>query len=373
MSGKLYFNDKENRELTERIYELINNAQKCIKTGNFFFKDPKIKNALLNAASRGVAIFVLSNLQGNEERGNIEIRGKNKRHNGRVVKTEDDIRKFENDPHISNLHELYRNGIHVRLCESLHAKFLICDSKEGLIMSANYTIDSLYGNPENGLEIYHNELCDLELIFDTLYMHPDIILSNERDEYRYLESKSPIVPNNLKNIGKTSRLLFTAASDNETENNLKKCSFKTIYEKLVQIIEEAQESLIIVSYSYKEVDKLEELKNALNNAIKRGVKVTLYYGSKWKEQNNKEESNNYYKKSLRSLLGMDFYDLISVREFQNNHAKCMISEHEGALFTANIDGDKGLLKGFELGCVLTEAQRVQSLQRINEIFESQKI
>src|SRR5690606_20468847 len=117
----LYFNDKENLELTNRIFELINNARESIKTGNFFFKDRRINDALLKAASRGVAIFVLSNLTGNENRGYARS-----------------STKIETDPHIPNLHELHRNGVHVHLCDELHAKFLICDSKEGLIMSVNY-------------------------------------------------------------------------------------------------------------------------------------------------------------------------------------------------------------------------------------------
>lgn len=66
---KLYYNSQKDSELTNRIFELIGNAKSYIKTGNFFFQDPKLNEALIMAAERGVAIFVISNLRGDEERG----------------------------------------------------------------------------------------------------------------------------------------------------------------------------------------------------------------------------------------------------------------------------------------------------------------
>ena len=126
----LYYSTKERQVLTEKIISLIQGAKKYLKTGNFFFRDETIQKELLNAAGRGVAVFVLSNLTGNENRGAMIT----------------DIRA-ETDPHITNLHSLEKEGVHVHLCRDLHAKFLIADGNNGLIMSANYTPDSLHGNP----------------------------------------------------------------------------------------------------------------------------------------------------------------------------------------------------------------------------------
>lgn len=347
MAEGLYFNDKDSLELTDRIFELINNAQKSIKTGNFFFKDRRIIDALLEAAFRGVAIFVLSNLTGSENRGYVRT-----------------STKVETDPHIPNLHELHRHGAHIHLCDDLHAKFLICDSKEGLIMSANYTPDSLYGNPENGVDVCGEELKDLELIFDTLYMHPDTILSEDGKSYRYLKKRSPVSLKAFENIGKKSRLLLTAASTGNS--NLKDCFYKLIYAKLVQLTDSAKETLVLVSWSYNQVKLLPEFKKALNMAIKRGVKITLFYGTKGSE---KQKERTYTQ--LVELLGSENVKKMTV-PFADNHAKCIITEREGALFTANIDGNKGLLTGFELGCILTEEQRLQSIRKINQILENGK-
>lgn len=38
MEAKFYLNDKEDYELTDKIYQLIENSKSYIKTGNFFSK-----------------------------------------------------------------------------------------------------------------------------------------------------------------------------------------------------------------------------------------------------------------------------------------------------------------------------------------------
>lgn len=237
---KLYYNSQKDSELTNRIFELIGNAKSYIKTGNFFFQDPKLNEALIMAAERGVAIFVISNLRGDEERGKKYMKG-------------DKEVSSETDPHIPHLHELHRKGIHVHLSNDLHAKFLIADGEEGLIMSANYTPNSLYGNPENGVDIIDKELDDLEYLFDVLFMNQDIVLSEDGDKYRYLLTSKPIDSNLFKDIGKKSKLIFTAKS---SKNNLQNCSYTSIYTTIAEVINSAKEYLIMVSWSYKRINDL---------------------------------------------------------------------------------------------------------------------
>lgn len=344
MVEKLYFNDAKSSELTERIFQLIRGATKYIKTGNFFFKDKGIQKELLEAAHRGVAIFVLSNLTGSEEKFVRDT-------------------KAEADPHIPHLHELERNGVHVRLCDELHAKFLISDGKEGLIMSANYTPDSLYGNPENGVDVIGKELEDLELIFDTMYLNPDTELSGDGESYVYKKRNKIIDPVKFENIGKSSRLRMTASSGATSNNktNLLKCNNHTIYSTILRIVRESKDAIVLVSWSYNQVRNLPELKEELRNAINRGVKILLFYGSKGTEDRIVKSHKNAIE-----LIGPE--NITAIAQFTDNHAKCIISENEGFLFTANIDGNRGLLKGFELGCILTEEQKNYSISRISQII-----
>lgn len=343
MVEKLYFNDAKSSELTDRIFQLIRGAQKYIKTGNFFFKDRQIQKELLDAARRGVAIFVLSNLTGNE---------------GFIRTT-----KEEADPHIPHLHELERHGAHVCLCKELHAKFLISDGEMGLIMSANYTPDSLYGNPENGVDVVGKELEDLELIFDTMYLNPDTILRGEGNSYIYKDRNKKVNPVKFDRIGTSSRLRMTASSDTKDnyKTNLSECHNHSIYSTILRIIKESNNAIILASWSYNQVRNLPELKIELQNAINRGVKVSLFYGT----QGIGDRKEKTIKNAIE-LIGAE--NKSSISPFTANHAKCIISEKEGFLFTANIDGNKGLLKGFELGCILTETQRNYSINRISQIL-----
>ena len=56
----------------------------------------------------------------------------------------------------------------------------------------------------------------------------------------------------------------------------------------------------------------------------------------------------------------------------NNHSKCVISENDGILFTANIDGKNGMLNGFEAGCRLSREQISLAFQHINKLIENSK-
>lgn len=350
MEQKLYYNSTQSSELTNRIFELIENAKSYIKTGNFFFQDPKLNDALIEAAERGVAIFVISNLRGDEERGKKYMRY-------------DQEVSSETDPHIPHLHELHRRGVHVHISNDLHAKFLIADGEDGLIMSANYTPNSLYGNPENGVDIEGSELKDLEYIFDILFTYQDIALSEDGNKYRYLMTKKTIDNEKFKEVGKNSRIVFTAKS---TQNNLRNCSYTTIYTTIADIINSAEKELTIVSWSYKKVNDLPLIKNAVRAAIKRGVKVTILYSDKMSE--DKLQSTEW---ELPKLVGKENVERLC-HKFPANHSKCVISEKKGVMFTANIDGQVGLLSGFEIGCILTDEQIKQAKKRINQIINDEQ-
>lgn len=339
-----YFNDETSSELTDRIFELISKAKLYIKTGNFFFQDPKLKEALIKTSEKGVAIFVLSNMTGNENRSNFIPQ----------------YTKAETDPHIPNLHELSRKGIHVRCVDDLHAKFLICDGEEGLLMSANYTPNSLYGNPECGIDLICSELNDMEFVFDKLFTNADITkITEDGDYYRYQKLASPLAEDTFNQIGISSKLRLTVGSRQRT--NLANCHVRTIYSSILDIINKAKSELIIVSWSFNQINRLEEFKEAVLSAHKRGVKIRIYYTStaeEWKVMRSETQ--------LKILLG----DTLMVQlafKFPYNHSKCVISEKSGIIFTANIDGQTGLTSGFELGCILEENQCRQAVNRIKSI------
>lgn len=342
-----YFSNRENQSLADGIFGMIRNATKYIKTGNFFFRDPKIYLELVKAADRGVAIFVLSNLTGNENRGYRDTKV-----------------KAESDPHIVHLHEMEQKGIHVHLCRDLHAKFLIADGRRGLIMSANYTPDSLYGNPENGVDVLGVELSQLEDVFDELYLHPDTVLQGDAQRYRYAEKNEPVSAGSFDSIGVGSKLLITIAS--KKSSNLRECNYRTIYDKILNVVNRSRVYLHIVSWSFSGIEKLPGFIEAIEAAHHRGVKIRLYYGTKGEERQ--------ITRTIRQIdiITKKLKNSIEVVPLKDNHAKCLISEKEGLMFTANIDGENGLLTGFELGCVLSEEERISALVQLKNIVNNGK-
>ena len=52
-----------------------------------------------------------------------------------------------------------------------------------------------------------------------------------------------------------------------------------------------------------------------------------------------------------------------------NHSKCVLSESEGIIFTANIDCVSGMKSGFEVGCILTDSQRLTAKRHIEHQIE----
>ena len=76
-------------------------------------------------------------------------------------------------------------------------------------------------------------------------------------------------------------------------------------------------------------------------------------------------------RELSKLVGKD-NEKSCCYKFPANHSKCVLSEKQGIIFTANIDGKNGLLSGFEIGCILNDEQREQAKNRINQILKDGK-
>ena len=79
---------------------------------------------------------------------------------------------------------------------------------------------------------------------------------------------------------------------------------------------------------------------------------------------NTLQENFTQKESLRQIEFLESIGCKS-RGDDNNHSKCVISESEGIVFTANIDGIHGMKTGFEVGCVL----RGEELDKAREYAE----
>ena len=108
-------------------------------------QDAEISEMLREIAISGkAAVFLISNKKDQESEEYRE---------STVVPQNDKDKNVGFDNHGRFLKELFYSGIHVRLLDNLHAKFIVSDGEKGLVMSANLAPNSLKRNVESGIEI----------------------------------------------------------------------------------------------------------------------------------------------------------------------------------------------------------------------------
>ena len=346
--GNYYINDANRRELTDRILEMIRTAKSYIKLSSFIMEDYQVVSELRKVAASGkVAVFVISN------RNNKE---------GEEFKATSPKKSVEGiHTHQMFLQSLFYAGAHVRLLDNLHAKFILADGKEALLMSANIAANSLTKNVETGINLAGDDQKDLELIFDTMYNYADIVQFVKSDNSDVVKKSVRKLPNEIFS-GLNGHVKLTAISKFDT--NLSECHLTTIYDAIIRIIDEAQSFVYIVTWVFKDKrNALFKLQKAIDKAIKRGVKVTLF------SNNNMSAFNKSLQEQYIYLMGSKGCEAYSNN---NNHSKCVLSEKEGLLFTSNIDGNNGLLEGFEVGCMMDKEQHQQALNHVKELITKAK-
>ncbi len=344
MKNNYLINGNGNTFLTDGIKKIIKEANSYIKACNFLFQDTEIINLLKEACNRGVAIFVISNIQFEGYLEDEETKSKRRNDNTTL-------------PNLSNLKSM---GCHVHLLTELHAKFIISDGKEGIVMSANFASNSIRNNTETGVYVYDNELNDLEYIFEKLYLSSDVTDIDKDDKHNVFSKKTRAVKIDTVSFLK-SRIRFTIASQRK-DNNLTECHITSIYDTILNIIQNAEKYVYIVTWHFKMLNKLPGFIEAIKQALKKGVKITLYSNMYGRGSNSLESSLTEIK--ILEKMGC------KVNGDNNNHSKCVLSEKDGIIFTANIDGFTGLLSGFEAGCILSEEERKASVRHIHSLINN---
>lgn len=85
-----------------------------------------------------------------------------------------------------------------------------------------------------------------------------------------------------------------------------------------------------------------KIRSALIDAAERGVNVNLIYNSE----------NHGSQVEIEKL--QEISPAINALGLPKNHAKILLTDNGAIMFTANIDGEAGLLNGFELGVFLDD-------------------
>lgn len=352
--GKYLINwSKANKtEITDELLAIIANARKSIKIGNFIFEYQPVINALKAAMDKDVAVFILSN----------PLDDKNPK--------DDSRQKDEYKSHLSNLMQLASLGAHVRYLNDLHAKFVICDDITGIVTSANNNQNSLNHNSETGVTIQGQDVAQLTKVYNQLFLNADITKISDSKIFRIKSrqrSKGFII--DIQSL-LASNIRITLDSDKNT--NLRGKDINLLYDKIVNIIDRSEKECFIVTWHFNCIEikegnskeynlLLKKFLTSLRQAKKRGVKITLY-------SNVYDTSSSQYTKNKPSLAHLaQIVD--EIYSDDNNHSKCVITESEGIVFSANID-PAGLETGFEVGVVLSEEERRDALEHIHNLISA---
>lgn len=330
----LYVTNEYEQSIKSKILELIESSALSIKLCSFIVSDPDIYSALMDKLkSSETAIFILTQLD--ESKLSVSL-------------IAEDLSENFNQKHIDYIGRLYESGAHVRAAKSAHAKFVISDNKNALIMSANITAPSLNTNPESALFVEEEDINALVELFDIIYQFGTEFtkFKTASKSKQFIVSRDITIKNEWLSELSNYNLKFTWAESN-----------RSLYHALIDKIKNADTDnpLLISTYSVVGLGNIPEFTEAIESYIQKGGVIKLFC-----------RGMNYRSDHLKNCqvlaeLGVEIYgDLL-------NHSKGIVSSNSGMLFTANIDGNHGLISGFEIGIDLKN----DKLGKVTELIQWQ--
>lgn len=339
--NQIFYNNNSDRNLTEEVVSQIRNATIWIKACNLIFDDPKIRKELLTALARGVALFILTNLEGvSGEVYTANATGK-KRHAQQSI---------QNFLHSESLKLLYQAGAHISGLDGLHAKFLLTDTGKGMITSLNFTPNSVDKISELGVQLNGREFDEAEGVFDHLFLRPDRYRFASYESHFSYERPSETI--DCEQLSRLSNLKMTLAPTTRGRGDaLAECNIRDLRDEIFDIINSTErgEDLYIATYSFdpKAADSDDEtLEEVLINAKKRGVRLHIVM---------RDEKRLFIKG-------------IFAHCHKDNHAKVVMNGNRGIVFTGNLTTES-FESGFDLGVILTPEQICETKKFINILIE----
>lgn len=327
---------KNNKGLLNSILQLISDAQDYIKICSFIIDNKAVFDSLKQKLKDGkISIFILTAVDDKKIKSDIL--------------DEDESSELSKSRHFEFIDELVKNGAHVRASSNAHAKFVIRDGVEALLMSANLTEPSLNNNEkgkdpndESGILLSDKkDINVLERIFDSIFLY-----GTEFRKFINLKDKTQLISKNYNEIQKSD---FPETNSNIIWSYEK--LHNHIYDKIIELINSGTEFIKLSTYSIVELKNLPELIDSIKNFLSKQNTVIHVF---CRAMNHR--SDHLAACRILAELGVEIFgDMF-------NHSKGIsVDNNEGVIFTANIDGKHGLKSGFEVGYVI---------KSINNSFDS---
>ncbi len=273
------------------------------------------------------------------------------------ILNEDECAEFSFSRHFEFIGELVKAGAHVRASSSAHAKFLIKDGNEAVIMSANLTEPSLVSNQnskepndESGILIDdESEIKTLERIFDSIFQYGTQFK-------KFIDLSREIQLIDIKDIDINE-------NDFPEINTAVVWSYEEfhhlLHNKLIQSISNGEKEIMLSTYSIVALHNLKELIDNIQTFIqKKKGSVKIFCRAR------NDRPDLVLACSQLSQIGVEIFgDMF-------NHSKGIsVDNKTGMIFTANIDGYHGLKNGFEVGYSLNSSHK--SFNKFNSFLNYQ--
>ncbi|HQS24154.1 MAG: hypothetical protein B7Y11_13110, partial [Sphingobacteriia bacterium 24-36-13] len=238
---------KSDKGLLNSIIKLIGEADNYIKICSFIIDNKQIVESLKSKLKEGkLSVFILTAVDDKKIKSDML--------------DEDETAELSKSRHFEFIDALVKSGAHVRASSNAHAKFVIKDGTEALLMSANLTEPSLNNNEkgkapndESGIAIdKHQEVKTLERIFDSIFLY-----GTEFRRFINLSDNTQLIGKNENEIHKSD---FPESNTNVIWSYDR--FHHSIYENLNSFIGNASKTVNLSTYSIVELNNLSELINS---------------------------------------------------------------------------------------------------------------
>ena len=300
------------------IEAMVRKAKEMVCVSSFLIQQSRMTDALLEAANRGVGVFVLTAREDD------------------LKKADDDLVDFERErikDHIALLDQ-FAGKVLVRTSESFHAKYVLVDPCSpdalGIMMTCNATVDPMSGsNIEVALTLTPSEVQSFFAHFLRGFWKMADHELLEKGELRGVKKEIPA------SVSLGPLTLPATVGD-----------VRSLEERVLGIIHSAKGDLILTAWSFDS----ESVHTAVLDACRRGVLVTIL-----------TRPNPRNTKALRDCARAG----AKVFGHPRLHAKCaMADSRTGLVMTANMTA-LGLETGFETA-VPIEGSALDTTMKIAE-------
>jgi len=298
----------EDQGLIDELCDIAKSSKTMICVSSFLIQKSRFTEALIEAAERGVAVFLLTARDEDLRKPSDEMM------EGERERIED---------HISLLKSL-AGKVLVRTCDSFHAKYCLSDPQSrkprGILMTCNANLDPMSGvNREIAITLTKDEINGLfrHFLHGFWDMADHELLRSGRD-FRGVNREN-------QNLVETGTITVPATWNEGT----------SLKSRVLELIRDARESLLLTAWSF---DPDYIIIEAINDALDRGVKVRIL--------------TKPTPKTSRALISLTDKGA-EILGHDRFHAKIILADgKKGLIMTANFTR-MGLDTGFEAGIVIT--------------------